>query len=311
MRYEPRVISRDQAHEQGIPDHVVNYRLKSGRWRRVLPGVYLTRPQPSHGDLIEAGLLYAGKDSLLSGAGALKLYGLLPKWPDQLLVLAPAAVRRQSYPWLHVRQTNRLPQATWTSEDLPRLAPVARAVADHALDLTRLDDVRASRPGRCNAACVPPTTFSLNSTRDLEMAAACCGKRYQTLPQAPGRPPRLEPVEPCAENGWETSSRTHRSRASAGGSITSTFSGASWGRFWNSTHGSTTLSARSGRARWTATWNSSRWATPWCTSHRRPAGQSESSSTRYGRGWPDTPQHSASPFLDQQKLRHSPVGQIF
>jgi very-short-patch-repair endonuclease len=125
-----------------MPDHVVDHRLKSGRWRRILPGVYLTRPEHSSTDLVEAALLYAGPISMLSGAGALKMYDLLPGWPQRFLVLAPPADRRQSCDWLHVRQTNRLesvaPTPMW-----PRLATVARAVADHCLTLDYLDDVRA------------------------------------------------------------------------------------------------------------------------------------------------------------------------
>ena len=93
--------------------------------------------------MVDGALLYAGPQSMLSAAGALKIYDLLPKWPARLLVLAPSTTfRRHPCEWLHVRPTARLPEA-YLQHDLPRLAPVARAVADHALELDYLDDVRA------------------------------------------------------------------------------------------------------------------------------------------------------------------------
>ncbi|HEY2041230.1 MAG TPA: DUF559 domain-containing protein [Jatrophihabitans sp.] len=143
MRREPRILSRQQARDLGIADHAVDYRLRVGRWQRLLPGVYCTREQATPRDLVDAALLYSGPRSMLTGAAALRLYGLLDTWPDRLTVLGPHGQRRRSTRWLWISQTHRLPELRWLGSDAPRIAPVARAVADHCRTASRLDDVRA------------------------------------------------------------------------------------------------------------------------------------------------------------------------
>ena len=137
----PRVISRDLAYAHGISKAVVDARLRAGQWRPLLPGVFMTRPEVTRRDLIMAAQLYAGPQSLVSGAQALLLHGIISATNEPILVLCPVERRPAKAGWLHVRPTGRLPAAV--SRRGLRIAPVARAVADHTLGLRRLDDVRA------------------------------------------------------------------------------------------------------------------------------------------------------------------------
>ena len=139
---EPRVISRAQAYARGMSRPVVDRRVRSGRWRPVLPGVFLTRPDPVRRDFVEAGLIWAAPRAQLSGAEALVQYGVLRTSAAPLLVLTTIDRRPPRQPWLTVRPTHRLNTPVVLNGLC--LAPVARAVADHCLTCRWLDDVRAT-----------------------------------------------------------------------------------------------------------------------------------------------------------------------
>jgi very-short-patch-repair endonuclease len=105
------VLSRRQAEALGIGRRGLDHRLATGRWRRILPHTYLT---------------------------------------SDVLVLVPSTLGPRSTAWVRVRRTVRLPAPVSAAVPGPgdtrrylRCAPVARAVADLALESTRLDDVRA------------------------------------------------------------------------------------------------------------------------------------------------------------------------
>ncbi len=120
----------------------IERRLRTGAWTRVLPCVYLTVDTLTWLDRRRAALAFAGSHAVLSGGAALADTGLRGvRRPDALLVLVPPTTRRRSVAWVRLRATERLP-----APDLqpgPARAPVARAVADLALETRRLDDVRA------------------------------------------------------------------------------------------------------------------------------------------------------------------------
>jgi very-short-patch-repair endonuclease len=138
----PRVLTRDEALRAGFSRNAIRHRLESGRWRRILPRTYLTSDTPTWNDRLRAALAFAGEDALLSGAAALSGFGLRSvRRPDRVLVLVPYPCRTRSTGWVHVRRTHRLPERALAPG--PRRVPIARAVADLALDSNRLDDVRA------------------------------------------------------------------------------------------------------------------------------------------------------------------------
>lgn len=137
----PRVLSRRRALRMGIPAHVIDRRLSAGKWRRVLPRTYLTVETLTWADRLVAATEFAGAGALLSGAAVLHDEGLRIRRPTTVLVLVPVRRRLRSTGWVQVRPTRRLPDAELLPG--PPRAPIARAVADHALTLQRLDDVRA------------------------------------------------------------------------------------------------------------------------------------------------------------------------
>jgi very-short-patch-repair endonuclease len=137
----PRVISRAVALTQ-IGADAIDYRCRSGRWQRLAPAVYLTAPPATSIDRLHAAALHGGPGCVISGAAALPVLGLQRVQPPaRELVLVPATSGVETWGRIRVRRTARLPRRRWR-RDLP-LAPVARAVADHVLELRQLDRVQA------------------------------------------------------------------------------------------------------------------------------------------------------------------------
>ena len=138
----PRILTRDQALALGFTRRAIEHRLATGRWFRVLPGVYLTTDTLTWLDRLHAARAYAGPGSVISGAAALADIGLRTvSRPAQILVLARRDVTSTSRQFVRIRRTHRLPVPILGSR--PARAPHARAVADLALERPRLDDVRA------------------------------------------------------------------------------------------------------------------------------------------------------------------------
>lgn len=116
--------------------------MARGRWQRLLPRTYLTVESAGPIDLLRAATVFAGDGALLSGAAGLRLAGLdRLAWPRRVLVLVPPPNRTRSYDWVLVRRSHR--PAERAPVDGPPCARIARSLADHALTLHRIDDVRA------------------------------------------------------------------------------------------------------------------------------------------------------------------------
>jgi len=141
---QSRVLSRAQAQACGVTDSSIRHRIRQGGpWQRLLPGVYLTTSGiPTREQLAIAALVYAGKDSLLTGLAALASYRI--RGPDTRFVdvLVPAERQSASRSYVVVHRTWRMPQS-WGCQGAIRLAPVERAVADAARGLSKLSEVRA------------------------------------------------------------------------------------------------------------------------------------------------------------------------
>jgi hypothetical protein len=138
----PRVLTRADSAALVYSRNAIRHRLETTQWRRVLPRTYLTSDTFKRPDRLNAALAFAGPDALLSGAAALTDQHLrAAPHPASVLVLVPRSTTARSTSWVRVRRTNQLPLPVLLPG--PRRAPVARAVADLALELGRLDDVRA------------------------------------------------------------------------------------------------------------------------------------------------------------------------
>lgn len=151
------VISMAQAVAAGLTPGAVRHRTRpGGPWQQLMPGVYLTvtgEPNVDQADL--AALLFAGDDSMLTGLAALRRYtargqssGQSSPWSQSPLavrlvdVLIPEERRRLSRGYVVMHRTTRMPGRVGVDQGICFALPT-RAVADAALGMARLTDVRA------------------------------------------------------------------------------------------------------------------------------------------------------------------------
>ena len=127
---------------------------QGGPWRKILPGVYATVTGTITPDQREmAALLYAGPRAVITGAPAVRRHHLLCAGLDEVDVLVPVGVRRQSAGFVRIQHTARMPEGVWSTGGI-RFAPQARAVADAARGMKRFGDAQALvceavQRGRC------------------------------------------------------------------------------------------------------------------------------------------------------------------
>jgi hypothetical protein len=156
VREQFGVIGRSQALDCGLSRSAIDHRAgQDGRWRRLLPGIYAT----TTGDVTPdqramAALLHAGADSVITGATAVRRHRLRCSGLNEVDVLVPADVRRQSTGFVRVIHTSRMPEQHYSTGQI-RFAPLPRAVADATRGMTRLSDARAVlaeavQHGRCS-----------------------------------------------------------------------------------------------------------------------------------------------------------------
>ena len=139
-----RVTSRAQALDSGLTPDMLRHRIRAGGpWQRILPGVYLTvtgTPTADQRDM--AALLYAGPESIITAAAALRRHGLRAPATRAVDVLVPVAGRRGSTGFVRIHRTARLPEMPYASGEL-RIAAPPRAVADAVRGLAALPEARA------------------------------------------------------------------------------------------------------------------------------------------------------------------------
>jgi hypothetical protein len=158
------VITHGQALECGMTNRVAYYRARGeGPWQVLLPGVYLTHTgQPGDDAREVAALLYAGPNSVLTGAAALRRHGLsgyrqgsdARDRGSPVDVLVPLATRRSDAGFARLHRTGRLPRGFCVAGEA-RFALPPRAVADAVRLMTDANDVRAVvaeavQRGRCS-----------------------------------------------------------------------------------------------------------------------------------------------------------------
>lgn len=138
----PRVMSVDEALRRSFTISAINYRVRKGRWRRILPRTLLTSDTFTWEDRCAAALTFAGPGALLSGAAGLDDLGLRSvRRPGRLLVLVPPTTRLESVRFVRMRRSFRPMSRDLRPESAS--AQIARCVADLALEMSWLDDVRA------------------------------------------------------------------------------------------------------------------------------------------------------------------------
>lgn len=160
------VISRGQAQYLGLTRDQLRRRIAvTGRWQRLLPGVYLTvTGAPTDDQRDTAALLYAGPGSVLTGPAALRRHGIGWSRTDLVDVLIPAARSHLSLGYVVIHRTTVLPSRVCYQGPV-QFALIARAVADTARGLTSLSQVRSVVAG-----AVQRRSCTLNQlTEELEI----------------------------------------------------------------------------------------------------------------------------------------------
>ena len=85
------VVSRSQAIRAGLSPDMIKFRISSGRWQRLHPGVYATFSGiPGRGAWLWAALLAAGPGAVLSYQTAAELHGLSDEQSSPIHVTVPA-----------------------------------------------------------------------------------------------------------------------------------------------------------------------------------------------------------------------------
>jgi hypothetical protein len=88
------VISRQQAFEVGFTAKAIEWRLRSGAWQRLQPGIYATfTGELSREARLWAAILRTGPGAVLSYESAAEIHGLIDKPVKQIHISVPAERR--------------------------------------------------------------------------------------------------------------------------------------------------------------------------------------------------------------------------
>lgn len=107
-RRQHGVLSRDQAREGGLSDKAIRCRLRTGRWRRIHPGVYLTHSgEISWLSRASAAILHSGRGATLTLTAAAYLWGLRDRPPPMITLTVPYERSVVRMPGTRVRRRRR------------------------------------------------------------------------------------------------------------------------------------------------------------------------------------------------------------
>lgn len=126
------IASTAALHRVGVSASMITKRCRAGGpWRRLLPGVVmLDNGEPTRRQLLRAAVALAGPDAVITGADALRAYGMEIPAPHVVRLLVPTARRLAAKEFVAVERTTRLP-APIVRHGLP-FAPPSRAAVDIA-----------------------------------------------------------------------------------------------------------------------------------------------------------------------------------
>ena len=116
------VIARRQLLAAGLTPAGARTQLDAGRWRPLLPGIYLTHTGPADERArIWAGVLYCGPGAMAGAGTALWLAAAIDESPSLVSIVVPAHRRVTRQPGLRIRYSRLLPQEAHPSACPPRL----------------------------------------------------------------------------------------------------------------------------------------------------------------------------------------------
>jgi hypothetical protein len=140
-RQQSGVVCRTQALKAGLSVGTIKFRVSSGRWQQVHPGVYATFTGASgRSAQLWAALLWAGPGAMLSHETAAELQRLADKPVQVIHVTVPGQRRVRPVPGLSIHRSGRALAAVERDSNPPRTR-----VEETVLDLTQtaatFDDV--------------------------------------------------------------------------------------------------------------------------------------------------------------------------
>lgn len=135
------VVSRAQAIRAGLSPDMIKFRVRSGRWQQLHPGVYATFSGiPGRGAWLWAALLAAGPGAVLSYQTAAELNGLSDEPTSPIHVTVPAQRHLIAVSGVYLHRSGRAGEAVLGGSRPPRTR-----VEETVLDLTQtaktFDDV--------------------------------------------------------------------------------------------------------------------------------------------------------------------------
>jgi hypothetical protein len=139
--HQSGVVSRSQARKAGLSEGVIKFRVSSGRWQQVHPGVYTTfTGAPGRGAQLWAAVLSAGRGAMLSHETAAEIQRLTDKPVETIHVTVPGQRRVLAAEGLSIHRSGRAVEAVQRDSNPPRTR-----VEETVLDLTQtaatFDDV--------------------------------------------------------------------------------------------------------------------------------------------------------------------------
>jgi hypothetical protein len=140
-RYQSGVVSRSQALRAGLSPGMIKFRVASGRWRQLHPGVYATfTGPPGRSARLWAAVLSSGPGAVLSHETAAELHGLADRPAENIHVTVPGRRRVRAVEGVSVHRSSRGVQAAQG-----RACPPRTKIEETVLDLTQtartIDDV--------------------------------------------------------------------------------------------------------------------------------------------------------------------------
>jgi hypothetical protein len=139
--YQAGIISRGQALRAGLTEDMIKFRIRSGRWRPIHPGVYATfTGTPGRNAQLWAAVLSAGQGAVLSHETAAELLRLADKAAHSIHVTVPRDRHVAAVPGVSIHRSARAVAAALGGSNPPRTR-----VEETVLDLTQtaatFDDV--------------------------------------------------------------------------------------------------------------------------------------------------------------------------
>jgi hypothetical protein len=140
-RYQNGVVSRSQALRAGLTVDMIKFRVRSGRWQQIHPGVYATfTGLPGRGARLWAAVLSAGRGAVLSHETAAELHRLTDKPVDPIHVTVPRQRHVIAVSGVSLHRSARAVEAA-QGQTYPPRTKVEETVLDLTQTAATFDDV--------------------------------------------------------------------------------------------------------------------------------------------------------------------------